>query len=524
MPIGENQKKSGEAIGNEAPQSQRVEADLSEEKKKKDIGAILARNIWVQIFSLIRQFSILPLISPAHFGVLQVIIQLSNYSTLFQGGAVSALNYLFPQFLASQSTDDCRSLQRLTLKVVLLGSLLFVPCFWFALNIQKGVSFGNLTLLTALMLAPVPLLSNYVGASFSVRGQFQTLARIDFFVALYGMVALVFAALAFEINGLILAALTPPLLRVILGKQFFGYMKSPKWPSKKSRENLFYGTKVWLSQAVTTISMTFDIIVLNALVGTLSPLVGLFAAALKIQVLLQQYITALSTVHLHRLLLLIGQKKTQPDVNIHSTVTKNIALECAIASLGSSLLFVCACIFLPIVFPAYQDCLLALLALLLAVVPQRSKKYAKVLLNQAGKTNQTLWLSILQIAFTAAGYWIIYTYTEDHLLGFSVSRLVVLWLISFIEVPIAFGLIQSTRSGFGFLIKLVFASTPTFLLLLAQAYYLNSYGTLAIISLISLPLTYVAYNVFLDGAGTKSIKVFTDILSTWLKKKNSKRS
>ena len=498
------------------------QSQQSEEKKKKDIGSILARNIWVQLFSLIRQFGILPLISPANLGLMQLVVQLANYSTLFQGGAVSALNYLFPQFLARRSETECNSLQRLTLKVVLCGTFLFIPFFWVALKHKVGTGFNDWTLPFILLLAPTPLLSNYVSASFSVRGEFQPLARIDFIVALYGMVAFIFAAFMFGINGLIFAALTPPIIRVVFGLKFFRYHNAPKWPPKTARKNLAYGTKVWLTQAATTISMTFDIFVFKALIGAFSPLLGLFAAALKIQVLLQQYITALSTVHLHRLLLLIGEKKSQNAPEVARRVTDNIALESAIATMGSLLLFAGASLTLPFIFPAYQDCTLALLALLLAVVPQRSKKYAKVLLNQDDRTSATFWLTVLQIVLTAFGYWLIHAFSGDHLFGFCLARLIVLWLISFAEVPLAFKSLQSAMAGWRFLVKLLLASLPTFVVLAAQSYYLHNYKALALFALLALPLTYAAYNVFLDGAGKKSLKVFAEILATWVKKSKRK--
>ena len=362
-------------------------------RDRRDIRALLLRNVWAQGLSLARQFVILPLISPAELGIFKYITTLTGYSRMAGLGGTSALQVRYPEAEGAGDQDQCDQLQAAAWWQTVLGSLLFPLIF---LAAAWHFELSGFALIALAILGVTPLLSDYVTASFNVRGQFSTLARMDLWVITLGFIAVVAGTYFYGLEGLLLTSFMTMLGRCLFGRRYFRppdrRLKLGEW-----KKQFFFGLRVWVGSATSTFANTGDMIVLGYLIAKNAPGLGHYALGITVAQILSQNVRALTIVQQRAIQVEIGRQGSFSAPPVYKRFVDSLALDGLVASLVAALTLTMAAIALPLVFPAYGPAVAPLGPILASVVVLKLGRYPSSLLYQGDRIAELALSSALQI-------------------------------------------------------------------------------------------------------------------------------
>ena len=476
-------------------------------RTRGDIAALLTRHFFAQALGLVRNFLVLPFLGPAHLGVFRLVQQISAYSRYLSMGALSTLSVRYPEWEAAGHHDQCDSVQRLALSQSLLGAVLFIPIF--ALLVQ-GMGLSTPALIVLSLAAGFPLLSIYTATSFNVRGQFRRLARIDMLIAVAGLACLLAGVLLWGLHGALIGAFIPPVLRVILGREFLSVKRAKrKW--SEAIEHLRFGIRVWAGSTLSHFAMTADLLLLGFLLPEGSEILGYYAVGLMVAQVLAQDLTAVTAVQQRALRRTIGQEGGVTGDRVASSILRLLGTDAFVGICFAAAILLMTWIFIPVLLRAYTPALPGLGPLLTSIIFIKARVYTRTALQNANRPHLVLLAPLLQLAILVVLYPVLLS-EHGSPLTLGLGRLGAFLLSGALEIVVAWRIMGKgwqCLSHAGRLFACLVPAALGFIVLPVTTHF----GPLAVTGLVvAVAGSFLLYNLLFDGAAREGVTLLRHVL------------
>lgn len=472
-----------------------ADAEAGTLRARGDIAALLRRSALAQLLSVIRNFVILPILGPAQLGTFRLLQQYSAYSQHLSLGALSTLNVKYSEWEAAGDTARCEAVHRLALRQSVLGTLLFAPIF---AALAWSLQLSTPVFLLLCVTAGFPLLSDYIGISYNVRGSFRDVARIDVIVALAGLVLLVAGALMWGLAGSLIASFIPPIIRVALGWRFLrSHGVASSWA--ETLEHYRFGLNVWVGATVSNVAATMDLVLLGWLLEDGSPLLGYYAVGLMVTQVLAQNLSAVTLVQQRALRRLIGSAGGVDGAGIALETRRLLGTDAFVGICFAAATVLVAYVVFPVLLPSYTLALTGLGALLTSILLIKARVYTRVILQNANRPRLVTVAPLVQLAFMAAIYPVVVD-DDGTILDFALLRLAAFLLSAMLEVVLAHAIMRRPREGAQLAAALVLGLIPSAIGFIAIPVAAGHGGWSAVGAVFAVAGSYAVYNRLFDGA------------------------
>lgn len=507
MDVNRTPAAAGPATG--APQPVQVASAADDRRKnQRAIGALLVRGVLGQALAVLRQFVVLPLITPGQLGLLRYVLNLGQYSRFFHVGFLSTLWVRYPERHAAGDLDYCAAVQHSAWRQTLLGFVCFLPVVALLLS---GTSLPPWLFGAVVALSAFPLLGDYVAVSYQVRGEFEPLVRIDLVVSLVGFTALLGMTLAFGLPGLLIAATLPGPLRVLLGKRQLFPPKGPKQPAGYLRENLVFGVRTWLGQSAAHLAVTADVLLLGLFVGKESASLGFYGLALTVAQFAARDLTAVTIVQQRQLQVAVGEHGGLEAPQVALTTQRYLAIDALVSAWLSTAVTLGAALLLPALFPRFTPSLPLLGTLLAAAVISAPLRYTRVVLMLGDRAPLLVVSSLVQLGLLALGMAVAHFWLSDRLSAYAAARLLATAASAALELVFAYMAMGRARAGVRVLGRFLLANSPLLLLGLNSCLGGSRWGLLG--SLVLLPPAFaLSFRAWFPGVPREAATMVSAIL------------
>ncbi|MBK6846056.1 MAG: hypothetical protein IPG96_00420 [Proteobacteria bacterium] len=425
------------------------------------IGALLVRGVLGQVIGILRQFVVLPLITPGQLGLLRYVLNLSQYSRFFHVGFLSTLWVRFPERQAAGDLGACAAMQRAAWRQTLVGFALFIPVVALLL---RDTSIAPWLFPLIVVLSAFPLLGDYVAVSYQARGEFEPLVRIDLIVSVVGLAALIGLTFAFGLPGLLIAATLPGPLRVALGRRYLFPPKHDPQSAAYWRENLLFGVRTWLGQSAAHLAVTADVLLLGHFVGKESAVLGFYGLALTVAQFAARDLTAVTIVQQRQLQVAVGEHGGLGALAVAQATERYLAIDTLVSAWLSSAVTVGAALLLPLLFPRFSPALPLLGSLLAAAIIGSPLRYTRVVLMLADRAPLLVASSLVQLAVLAGGMALAHYWLSDAIWAYTGARLLSTAVGAALELLVAYVAMGRSREGLRLLARFALAVGPLLLL------------------------------------------------------------
>lgn len=437
--------------------------EASERRAERQTAALLRRNVVTRIIALLRSLVVVPLVSPAEYGLFKYILTLCSYSRQLHAGILSGYAVRYAERDGAGDIEQCRALQALAWQAAAIGALLFPPIA-FGLLFHAELSF-YITAVVA-MLAGVPLLASYVSITLQSHGDFEKLAVVEMAASVSGFVLLLAGTWFFGLEGLVVAALLSAPLIVLLGRST---TFPPGWRRLQfSRLPGFfgYGLRLWGAGLLTALAATIDIVILGQMIGTRSAELGFYTLGLTIAAFLGKDLKAITQVQLRRLQFMVGEAGGVRGPGVSDEFRAFLARDALVAIwLAGGVMFGTA-LLLPVVLPAYAAAVPLAGLFLVATIFSKWQRYCNAIF--ALDDRAILWAIIAAITLgaTAALFVLVHTLGDGAAAGFAATRVVIFGFVGALSIAFAARRMGSPGAGVGFIVRLIIGHSCLALLLL----------------------------------------------------------
>ncbi len=472
-----------------------------------DIAALLTRSAFAQGLGVIRNFVVLPILGPAQVGTFRLVQQLSLYSRHLSLGAFNTLFVKYSEWEGAGDTARCDTVHKLARDQSVLGLLVFPPIF-IALAWNLHLSWPILIALA--VAAGFPLLSEFVHVSYTVRGLFKDIARIDVVVSIFGLVALLVGAILWGLPGTLAAAFLPPILRVVLGRTFLR-AQPERVPWHDTITHFRFGFRVWLGSMLTSVAMTIDLVLLGWLLADGSPLLGFYAVGLMVTQVLAQDLSAVTVVQQRALRREIGRVGGVTGEGIAAETRRLLGTDAFVGVCFAAATIAAAYVILPLVLPRFVGALPALGALLASMILIKARSYTRTILQNADRPRLAMIAPIAQLAFMAITYPLLVG-DDRTMIELGLLRLAAFMLPAAIEVTIAYAIMARGWQGAIIAAHLVLGLVPAALGFIAIPELLGQGPLSTIGPAVAVLASYVVYNAVFDGAAREGMRMLAQII------------
>lgn len=478
---------------------------------QRAIGALLVRGVLGQVLAVVRQFIILPLITPGQLGLMRYVLNLGQYSRFFHAGFLSTLWVRFPGRQAAGDHDYCAAMQVAAWRQTLLGFALFLPLVALLL---RGTSIAPWLFGVVVLFSAFPLLGDYVAISYQSRGEFEALVQIDVIVSLVGFAALVGLTYAFRLPGLLIGATLPGVLRVALGQRYLFPPKASPQSRAELRENLVFGIRTWLGQSAAHLAVTADVLLLGHFVGKEHATLGFYGLALTVAQFAARDVTAVTIVQQRQLQVAVGEHGGLGAPAVAQATERYLAIDSLVSAWLSAAVTVGAAVLLPPLFPRFAPAVPLLAVLLAAAIIGCPLRYTRIVLMLADRGPLLVTSSLVQLGVLTAGMALTHYWLADSIWGYTGARLLATAVGATLELAMAYLAMGRGREGLRLLGRFALAVSPLLLLVFGTSSTWGRWGLVGSV-LALVPLLALSFRVTFPGVPRGAARMLGGILRGW---------
>jgi hypothetical protein len=383
----------------------------SAERHRSYIASV-GRSVLSKGFAFARSLLVLPLITPAEFGLFRYIMVFVGYLSHLHLGVLHYLGFAYPAQKGAGADAEADAMIAISRRVSMVGGVAAAATF-FAFSITTDLSWHLVASASVLLAFALP--ADYVTVLLKVREQFRLLARRDFWADFLSTLAILGLTWRFGLPGLLLGALArSPILVLFSSKDLLAPL--PPAGSGAFVATLKRGLPVAAATLLTDFVNTFDLVLLTFFVGEGNPMVGFFAFAVMVMTHLDGITAPISQIELIQLSRRRGElgdaAALVPDIGtaLSRDCLLSLVLMCLGAAGASAILFF---------LPAYQPALPAVAMLLPAAAIRRWRKYGTYLLSLFERLRWLKVCCVLTLAVLAGGYVAIHEFFDDSLVAYA---------------------------------------------------------------------------------------------------------
>ncbi len=472
-----------------------------------DIAAMLTRNIFTHGIAVVRQFIILPLLSPAQLGLFRFVQQLAAYSRYFTVGALSTFQVRYPEWQAAGHHERCRGLQSLALYQTIVGALVFAPVF---LGLVWHVDIPPRFLVPLAAVAAFTLLSDYVASTYTVRGEFRTMAAVDLAVSIGSVFFLLGGLYLFGLPGVLIGGLMAPSLRVLIGWRYFTLFSG--WPGwRQAYDHVRFGTGVWIANTLTGLAVTLDIILLGLFYGDTADLLGLYAVGVMLAQILAQDLRAVTLVQQRALRVEFGAERTATSEDLTSLIGRYLGSDSFLGVIFGAVVLAAAWLLFPTIFPQYAESLESLGPLLASVIVVKPRAYTRVVLEQSDRVRGIIVTSLVQTIVLVASFLLIYQLAAGAF-AFAVARLLSCGVGTVMELVLAHSTLGRVRRGWQLAGKMLVSNVPLVLGFVILPELMGSAAWAVVGAVGAIAASYPLYQRLLGGSAREAIDLLRAVV------------